>query len=285
MRTKRQHSLLLIVVVLLLAITFETLQQQYYLRRFNLADDIYFFDLLKNQAYRWVIWIALGFVLIPIAKHVKNSNKSFLRKSSFVGLCIVLLVVLNIIFISVVESALSNDGFSMKLLWTEFAPFFTYQKAPIYLLGYIAVSIILDQELINSELQFKVQALSEVKKTNQELYQQLAQQQSDKSQVLNIKIGNKRKLIAVSDILWIASDDYCVKVHTATAAFAMRSSLKQLETTLGSPFIRIHRQTIVNMKAVTEFRANEQPAVRINNDTWLLISKNNMRRVKTYLEK
>jgi len=99
------------VVVLLLAITFETLQQQYYLRRFNLADDIYFFDLLKNQAYRWVIWIALGFVLIPIAKHVKNSNKSFLRKSSFVGLCIVLLVVLNIIFISVVESALSNDGF------------------------------------------------------------------------------------------------------------------------------------------------------------------------------
>jgi hypothetical protein len=271
--------------VLLLAITFETLQQQYYLLRFNLADDIYFFDLLKNQAYRWAIWIALGFVLIPTAKRAKQLNLSFFQKGLLIGLSIVLLVGVNIILISLVESALSLDGFSMTLLWTEFAPFFTYQKAPIYLLGYIAVSIILDQELINSELQFKVQALSEVKKTNQELYEQLAEQQSDKSQVLNIKLGNKRKLIAVSDILWIASDDYCVKVHTATAAFTMRSSLKQLETTLGSPFLRIHRQTIVNMKAVTEFRANEQPAVLINNDTWLLVSKNNMRRVKTYLEK
>ncbi len=284
MDTKKQHSVLLLVLVLVLAITFETLQQQYYILRFELAQNVFFWDLLKNQAYRWVLWIFIGFLLIPITKRAKHLNYTFLQKSLFFGTCIIALVFVNIVLIGLIDSALSGDGISWESLWSEYIPFFMFQKSPVYVLGYIAVSIILDQELINSDLQFKIEALSEVKKTNQELYKQLALQQSDKAQVLSIKIGNNRKIIPVSDIIWIASDDYCVKVHTANNAFTMRSSLKQLETTLGEPFLRIHRQAIVNMKAVTQYRASDQSAVLVNNNNWIPVSKKNLRRVKEYLQ-
>ena len=284
MSTKNQHSLLLIGVVLVLAITFETLQQQYYIKRFNLGDQVYFFDLLKNQAYRWLIWIALGFVLIPITKYLQRNGFKFAKKSVIISLGILLLVALNIAFISIVESALNGDGFSTGLILGEYMPFFTFQKAPIYVLGYIAISIILDQQLINQELEFKIQALHEVKKTNQDLYKQLAKQQSDKTQVLNIKVGNKRKIIPITDILWIGSDDYCVKIHTQDKSYTMRSSLKQLEATLGDPFLRIHRQAIVNMDAVSQYRASDQSAVLVGLQQWVPVSKKNLRRVKEYLQ-
>lgn len=268
----------------MLAITFETLQQQYYLLRFNLADNVAFFDLLKNQAYRWIIWISLGFLLIPITRRVKKLGYSFLQKSVFIAISIVALVAINIFIISLISALILGDVISWSGLWNESFAFFMFQKAPVYVLGYIAVSIILDQELINTELHFKIQALSEVKKTNQHLYQELAKQQSDKTPVLNIKVGNKRKIIPITSIIWIASDDYCVKVHTASSSFTMRSSLKQLETRLGDPFLRIHRQAIVNMNAVTQYRATDKPAVLVNQQQWIPVAKKKLRQVKEYLQ-
>ena len=269
---------------MVLGITFETLQQQYYIRRFDLAQNVSFFELFKNQAYRWLIWLALGFALVPASRWALKQKFGLLRKSLFMGGVIVGLVVLNVFLIALIDSNLQGDGQNWALFWSEYLPFFTFQKSPMYLLGYIAVSVILSQQLTNQVLHFKIQTLSEVKNTDAQRYKQLASQQTDKAQVLNIKIGNKRKIIPVSEILWIASDDYCVKVHTAEHSFSMRSSLKHLETTLGDPFVRIHRQAIVNMDAVSEYRASDKAAVLIKDKDWVPVSRKNLSRVKAYLQ-
>lgn len=284
MSLRKKHSLILIGLVVVLGITFETLQQQYYIRRFELAQDISFLELFKNQAYRWLIWLLLGFALVPASRWALRQKLGLLQKSLFLGGFIVFLVVLNVFCIALIDASLQGEGGNWSLIWSEFLPFFAFQKSPMYLLGYIAVSVILGQQLANEVLHFKIETLSELKKSDAARYEQLAQKQTDRAQVLNIKIGNKRKIIPVSDILWIASDDYCVKVHTADQSFSMRSSLKQLETTLGHPFVRIHRQAIVNMDAVSEYRASDNAAVLIGKKEWVPVSRKNLSRVKTYLQ-
>ncbi|MBV1922762.1 MAG: hypothetical protein KUG68_01905, partial [Flavobacteriaceae bacterium] len=63
-----KKSLVIILLLLIFAITFETFQQLYYLKRFNLAEDVSFFHILKLQSYRWIVWMILGLLLVIYAK-------------------------------------------------------------------------------------------------------------------------------------------------------------------------------------------------------------------------
>lgn len=282
--SSKKRSLIIIAIILIIAITFETFQQAYYINRYNLASDISFFGILKTQSYRWTIWLILSFVLVRFTK--RNINKKQLTSYSIFiyGLVIIGLVAINIIIISISQMLFSESVFSIKELLSEYIPFFTYQKAPIYTLGYIAITIILYLYFTKEQLQIEVQELAQLKQTNSHLYKKLSSSIDDKATILNIKIGNKRKIIAVDDINWIEADDYCVKVHTTNeASYVMRSSLKALEEKLNGNFLRVHRKAIVNMDMTKELNLSNSPYLILKNDTEILISKSNLKTVKNFL--
>ena len=153
-------------------------------------------------------------------------------------------------------------------------------------MGYIAITIILFLNYTKELLQIEVQSLEEIKKENKLIYQKLKASNSDKSKVLNIKIGNKRKIISVETILFLEADDYCVNVHTIdNPAYSMRISLKSLEEKLEHHFLRVHRKSIVNMRMVKEFKLNTKPYLLLNNNEKVFVSKSNLKLVKDFLEK
>lgn len=278
-----KRSILFIASLLVLAITFETLQQLYYIRRYDLVDGITFVDVLQGQSYRWLIWMLLGMALVPYAK--KGSGKSSYSFSKFAkfGLFIAALVVINIVVISILEMLISGEGFAAKLFVNEYFPFYIYQKAPIYTLGYIAVAVILHLYFANEQLQIKVQELHELKETHAQLYDQLRTRVDDRTRILSIKLGNKRRIIPVSDIVWIEADDYCVKVHTLTDTHTMRSSLKALEEKLDGNFLRVHRRAIVNMDCTQELRLTKNPTLVLSNQEEVLVSKSQLKSVREFL--
>ncbi|WP_152611406.1 LytR/AlgR family response regulator transcription factor [Psychroserpens mesophilus] len=279
-----RRSILIIALIILIAITFETLQQMYYIKRFQIDENIAFFDILKAQAYRWIIWLLFSLVLVWYIKAQTFKLKIAFNIFKLIGI-IFCLVFLNIFIISLSQMILSEYSFSLTELFTEFIPFFTYQKAPIYTLGYIAISLILYLYFDNEKLQIEVQKLSELKQTNTKLYNKLRTQVDEKSTVLNIKIGNKRKIIPVEQISWIEADDYCVKVHTTTnKTYTMRSSLKALEEKLNTNFLRVHRKAIVNMDLARELHLANTPNLVLKNKTEIPVSKSNLRSVKDFLK-
>lgn len=279
-----RRSILIIALVIFIAITFETLQQLYYIKRFQIAEGVTFFDILKTQAYRWLIWVLLSLILVWYVKTEITRLKTTLSLFKLIGI-ILGLVFINIVIIALSQMILSQNEFSFIDLLSEYIPFFTYQKAPIYTLGYIAISLILYLYFENEKLQIEVQKLSELKLSNSKLYKKLRTQIDEKSTVLSIKIGNKHKIIPVDQISWIEADDYCVKVHTTTnKTYTMRSSLKALEEKLNSNFLRVHRKAIVNMNLAKELHLANTPNLVLKNETEIPVSKSNLRTVKDFFK-
>ena len=135
-----KKSVLLIVLLLSIAITFETFQQIYYIKRFQLLQDIRFFEVLKNQFYRWVIWMLLGGLLLPIAN--KNSSQVFQKFTDYKDyvFSIIGLVILNIFIIGIIQLLINGDSLTLSSFWNEYFSFFLYQKAPNGLDGFFRIT-------------------------------------------------------------------------------------------------------------------------------------------------
>lgn len=280
----KRRIVLLIVTVLILIITFQTFQQLFYINRFNLSENTTFIFLLKGQAYRWLIWFLLSnFILWHLYSKKINDRLSITEVLKFSGL-IISLVLINIIIIATINIIANADVFTIKNFLFEYVQFYLYQKGPLYTLGYIAITVILYYYFANEQLQIKVQKLSDLKLTNERLYGQLKNKLNDDTSVLNIKIGNKRKIIPVKEVLWIEADDYCVKVHTTTnGVYTMRSSLKALDEKLSTMFIRVHRKAIVNMSFAKELHLSGSPNLILKNNIQIPVSKSNLKVVKDFL--
>lgn len=278
-----KRSIAVIAVILIIAITFETFQQLYYIKRFQIAEDVSFWELLKNHAYRWLIWLLLSSVLFWFVRKTSYNEPFASRDFVRYGLVVLGLVGLNIGIISLIQFSTVESTFSLAN-FSEYLQFYIFQKAPVYTLGYIAIAIILRFYFANEKLQFQVQNLSDLKLANEKLYSKLSKNLDDKTSILNIKIGNKRKIIPVEDISWIEADDYCVKVHTTKKmTYTMRSSLKALEEKLSSNFLRVHRKAIVNMDMAKEFNLSNHPNLVLANDEEIPVSKSNLKFVKKFL--
>ena len=278
-----KRTLIFIIEVMLLTITFETAQQLYYIKRYNIADSVTFLELLKGQSYRWFIWMALGLLLF---KYIKEHKKDYDTRPYYAKLALYIfgLVVLNVLVISISQIIQQEEGFPFSLFIGEYMPFYLFQKAPMYTLGYIAISVVLHLYFANEDLQIQVYQLAEVKKVNASLYEKLSAYTDDKASVVTIKIGNKRRIIPVAQICWIEADDYCVKVHTNDGeSLSMRSSLKALEEKLDTNFLRVHRKAIVNMDFVKELKLANQPILQLYNHSEIQVSKSQLKHVRDFL--
>ena len=266
-----------------MAMVFESAQQLYYIKRFQLSENTTFIDLFRNHAYRWLIWAGLSLLLINYVKNIATKKPATIDFFKYV-LVVILIVFVNILSISVIQLIVSGNPFSIDILFNELFPFFIFQKLPMYTLGYILISIILYFYFINKQLLVEVHDLSEIKEINADRYKKLRNTFKDKSQILTIKVGNRRKIIPVNEIYWIEADDYCAKLHLVNnASYSMRISLNSLEKTLGSEFLRVHRKSIVNMSMVKEFDLSQKPCLTLKNSTTISISKSKIKKVKDFL--
>jgi hypothetical protein len=278
----KKSLILLLVGILLLSILFETFQQYYYVLKFELTTDVQLLGLLKNQFYRWIVW---SFLAIPILWYTqkvdfsKNSNSIVFRYA----LLITVLVALDILLISVIAFILSGYDFSLNVFLTDFLVFFTFQKAPLFTLGYIAVSIIFYLYKENNQLSVQVSSLGDLKKINEHLYDQLRTANRDQTEILTIKIGNKYKAVPVELISFIAADDYCVKIYTQDQKnYTMRISLNALEEKLPNHFLRIHRKNIINLRKLMEFDAHKRMVI-LEDAIELPVSKNRLKDLRSHL--
>ena len=279
-----KRSFILMGLLLLMAITFETLQQLFYIKRFQLGVNVSFWDVLQSQSYRWAIWMLLSGFLAAFTWKKRFEKLDSIKGYSTYFLFVVALVLFNIFLISAIQLILNEDPFAWGSFFNDYIAFFTYQKAPIYTLGYIAIATVLHLHFANEQLHIKIQELVEIKNTNEAQYQKLIASNNDKTQVINIKIGNKRKIIPIENILWIEADDYCVRVHLADdKTYAMRSSLKTLEKKLQDPFLRVHRKAIVNMKMAKELKTTPSPFLTLSNNTEVPVSKSNLKTVRGFI--
>lgn len=277
-------NLLLILLLFLMIVFFETFQQSFYIQKFKLYENVQFSELLKTQFYRWIIWVVIGIPLIFLIQRDVKKEITLKLFSKYLGI-IILLVLINVFIISSIQTVLSNDVFSVSKFFSEYFLFYLFQKSPMYILGYIAISIILFLSYSKNLLEIEVQELIELKRTNDNLYHQLKKANTDKTKVLNIKVGNKRKIIPVDSITWLEADDYCVIVHTIdNPSYSMRSSLKSLQEKLSDNFLRVHRKGIVNMNMTKELNLGGNPYVILKDNQEVLVSKSNLKSVKEFLK-
>ncbi|HPF11351.1 MAG TPA: LytTR family DNA-binding domain-containing protein [Flavobacteriaceae bacterium] len=281
----QRKSAIIIGLTVILAIAFETFQQIYYIRKFDLAEGVSFFTLLKNQSYRWIVWLAIGLLLLPFSRRFVNETNYragfFLRHLGY----ILALVVVNILIISFIQLYLDGNVFTFRILIQNYITFYVFQKAPIFTLGYIAISVILHLHFLNQSLQIQVQKLSELKENNLNLYNKLKSEIGDKTEILNIKIGNRHKIIPVTDIVWIEADDYCARVHLSNGkSYSMRSSLKTLQEKLQASFLRVHRKALVNMEEVKELENSESVSLILKNEVKIPVSKSKLKAVKDFFQ-
>ncbi|NER15247.1 hypothetical protein GWK08_17455 [Leptobacterium flavescens] len=284
---KNRYFLSILFGTVAFLIIFEAFQQDFYIAYFDLSDgeEVSFWLLLRGQLYRWIIWLLLSIPLLShIAKTSLRSEDLKIRLFLFYSACIFGLVILNILIISLVQILLSGQAFSWEL-FGEHIVFYIFQKAPVFTLAYVAITICAHLVVIKQRLETKVLKLSSFKKEHQNLYNELKHRAfSDNTSVLKVKVGNKFKIIPLEDIHWIEADDYCVKVHTAEKhAYSMRSSLKLLEKQLSSDgFLRVHRKAVVNMHKVTELKLSEPPRLILNYKDEIDIAKSRIKEIKNY---
>ena len=79
--------------------------------------------------------------------------------------------------------------------------------------------------------------------------------------------GSKDILIAVRTITWIEAADYYARIHVSGKAYTLRQTIKELSSLLHpNEFVRIHRSTIVNIRAIAE-TLREGPT-----DAWVILN-------------
>ncbi|MEO6393726.1 MAG: LytTR family transcriptional regulator DNA-binding domain-containing protein [Pyrinomonadaceae bacterium] len=72
-----------------------------------------------------------------------------------------------------------------------------------------------------------------------------------------IKSGGRIFFVKVSDVDWIAADDYYIKLNIGPKTHLLRMSMNELEEKLDpASFLRIHRSTIVNFDRIKELQQN-----------------------------
>lgn len=267
---------------------FEAAQQYYYINNFNLAgaEEVSFLVLLKNHGMRWLVWavfaLPFGVVVLknPITQQNLGSLVLIIKYSLFVGSTLLI----TLVSISILQLWTGGDNFSA---FTEYFLFYVFQKSALFVNAYLGLIVIIHLYRNYQILDLKIIELSDLKEQYQKLYQSFKEKTyQDATPLIQIKIGNKIKAIPLSEITWIQSDDYCVKIHTKDQkAYNLRKSMKAMEQELATKgFVRIHRNSIVNREAIESFSFSNEPKVGLKNGMILTIASSRIPKVRAMLK-
>lgn len=273
---------IVLISALALLIVFDAAQQNYYLTRFNLVSDntsVSFSELFVNHLIRWCLWLIISApFLYFIKKRFSNTVSKSLLNTQFV-IFILITLVTSLVVISF-HSLYQQEALLSISSFIEFFQFFFYQKGLTFLLALIGSALFISNYSKEKSLKVQLIEITELQRTNEELK---TSAESNEVPHLNIKIGYKLKSIPVDEIIWIQSDDYCVKVHTKENTYTLRKSMKVLEEKLEQfRFIRIHRSALLNMDYLDQINYNSS-TVRLKNSSEVPLSKTGIKKLKKEL--
>ena len=264
----------------LLLITFEAGQQYYYVTRFDLSgnQEVSILELLKFHVIRWVIWgvLAIPLTLYIVRRPFRNFSIPLFARYFIMVLCSLLVT---IAAISIFNLWYYDTGFSE---FYEVFLFFAYQKSALFVNAYLGLIVVI--ALMNNLklLDAKIIALSDLKEEYQDLHNKA---HGDTTPIMQIRIGKKLKNVLFSDIIWIQSDDYCVRVHSKQGSYHLRKSMKSMEEELTHwGFVRIHRNCIVNKNEIDTIVFSEAPKVIVKDGSSFSIAHSRIPKIKAYLK-
>ena len=272
---KRASILLSLFIVGL--IFFDAAQQKYYMETFDLSPsgNISFIELLSNHLIRWSLWsiVTIPFGLFVWRKYLKTSKPSS-KGWALIGLLIGVSTVLSLAFISF-HSLVSQDADMGE--FSSFFLFFVFQKGLIFMMATGMLMLLLFNHSKIRMISEQSVEIKNLKRTTSNLQDALNKEETPH---LNVKTGYKLKPVPLEDVIWIQSDDYCVKIHTQEKTFTLRQSLKTLENKLAPfRFIRIHRTALLNLDYIDQINF-ETAKVRLLNETELPYSKTGIKCLK-----
>ena len=267
---------------ILFIIFFDAFQQQYYLRTYDIIENgasIPFLELFGVHFLRWIIW---GVCSIPLALFSwkmfsqSNSENNTHLWTQILSIGFVTWI-LAILLISVLSIANSEEPFSSSN-FLSYVEFFVAQKGITFLFAYCVLVLTMYNNAKNIVIDaqwLEINELSTSSKMNED---------SNIEPQVSIKIGNKVKLIALSEVTWIESDDYCVKVHTSEKSYSLRKSLKSLEEQLAPyQFIRVHRKALLNLGYLDQVDF-EASMIKLQDSSELPLSKSGAQVLRTALK-
>ncbi|MEQ8629327.1 LytTR family DNA-binding domain-containing protein [Ekhidna sp.] len=276
----RRTSILLGAFIIGL-IFFDAAQQKYYLDTFDLEPNgpVAFGELLSNHLIRWLIWLVVSIPVLFFAWNKVFNKERISNKNWIVIGCLVLLSTLLSITLVSLQSIFSQN--LSLAAFSEFFQFFTYQKGLTFLMASILfIGLLYNHSKLKTIDEQSIE-IKTLKKVTSDLQEVLSQEEKPH---LNVKTGYKLKPIALEDIVWIQSDDYCVKIHTADKTFTLRQSLKALEDKLAPfRFIRIHRSALLNLNYLDQVNF-DTAHVRLVNDHEIPYSKSGIKSLKEYMK-
>jgi len=280
----RTNTIIFICFIIVLMAVFETMQQLFYINKFQPQLKVGFIEILKSQTIKWLTWLLFStFVALYVKKLVHNHHKQLVDYLKLLTL-ILCLVFVDVFIISLYSSMQNDLEIAWKAFMYESLIFFTFQKLPIYTLGYIGFAGVMYFYYENMKLKIEVSNFGNLKLENAQLYKKLANNHDDKIKILKIKVGNTYKIIAVNNIYWLQADDYCVNVHMQNSQiYSLRKSLKSLENIMPEHFLRVHRGAIVNMHHIKEYRTNSTNTLILINGSHVTVSKSKSSLVKKFI--
>lgn len=285
----KQHfkSIILISIGLLVFIIFEAFQQQFYAQNFNngVLIEADFWDFFLAGLKRWVVWVLLSFMLIWfVARYPLRKNADLSRLVPSYGLIIIFLLLADVamaVLLNMWEQ--SQSGFSV---FSELYYYYFFHKAPIIFVSLILTVLLVNYFSLRQKVEVQVKRMGKLEESNLSLLEQLQSQRnrlSEESMIIQVKVGNRTKVVALDAILWIQSDDYCVKIHTRNEeSFTLRSSLKRLEKLLPpDQFLRVHRTAIVRLAAIDSYTQNGRSYLVLCNGEEIPVAQSQMKQLKS----
>ncbi len=279
----KRHSrpALLTITGFSIFIVFESFQQLFYIENFNngVPVSVGFWEVLQGGIYRWIIWLV---VAVPFVLTVSRFPSSGLSKRDLIRQIALVMValLLNLLILSVSHASVRNGAW---FNFPEVFEYFFFHKAPIILVSLVFLVILVYYFKSRTVLEVTIKRVGELQKTNADLFDQVAKDQlNNESLIFEVKTGNRIQLLSEKAILWIAADDYCVRMHTIEGdSHIMRTSLKALESKLEDhKFLRVHRKAIVNLECIKSYRLGQSPVVVLNDDTEVPIAQSRLRAFK-----
>jgi hypothetical protein len=211
-----------------------------------------------------VIWMPLAFVL-PLLQYVILKSKFLSERKVWLrlGFFGLLLIGLHFAWFYIVSSSISPYSGLPKTKYGVYPFFFIFWITidAIFLAGLMVYLKLISKDIVKSA----------AARPPHSLY---------------VKKGNKAYLLKPHEILWIAAEDYYVKLHTAQGNFLERKSLKAILSLLpADQFIRIHRSTVVNISAITELHtiSGQKAEVRLKGGHIRNVSRTYLKALKDIL--
>ncbi|GAB5409107.1 MAG: hypothetical protein BalsKO_14720 [Balneolaceae bacterium] len=177
--------------------------------------------------------------------------------------------------VSMLTILTQGSGFSFRTFF-ELFEFILYQKGLSFLFASCLLVLLLynkSNKLVIDAQWVEIKNLKSASKTFPSI----------ENPNLSIRIGNKVKLIPISEVFWLEADDYCVKIHTSIKTYTMRKSLKSLEEELAPYyFIRVHRSALINLDYLKQVDYNSS-LLKLNNNSEIQLSKSGAKTLRQAL--